>query len=242
MAGASSGQDDTRAGEATASPRSGSRTAPANGADGRRSGAADQAGQTSAGDRGSAGDYFKSAWPVFLAGLPALVTLVALTFDLFPALRPVTPPEVRRVQVSNAAVVERQRTQPDGEVVNVVFFDVEAVGYDADGIEVATLWIDEATRRRIEPDLQRHGILTTNTRTDRVVGWVDVPYPFALPPDSSGCLFVRVLLYVAPEEGEAEAIDRAPYLLDYADTTPFDPYDLGAGACAPVLGTATPSA
>ena len=129
---------------------------------------------------------------MFLVGLPALVTLVGLAFDLFPGLRPVTPPELRRVKIANAAVVERNRTLADGEEVNVIFFEAEAVGYDADKIAVATAWFDAETTRRIEDRLRVYGSLTTNTRTDRVVGWIDQSYPDELPEESSGCLFVRV--------------------------------------------------
>jgi hypothetical protein len=186
----------------------------------------------------------KGAWPVFLAGLPALVTLAALTFDLFPSLRPVVPPEVRRVEVTEAAVVERNRTLPDEEVT-VVFFAVEAVGYDADAITVATLWMDAATLERVEADLVPHGVLTTNTRTDRVVGWLDVPYPYELPASSSGCLFLRVLLYPTSGEGEGrdatEPPDRAPFLLAYADTEPFDPYYADDRSCAAVVSPSPPA-
>src|SRR5215218_6866338 len=83
----------------------------------------------------------EGAWPVFLGLLPALATLLSLIFVIRPSWRPVEPPQARGVEIKDVVLAERQRTLADGEEVTVVYYDVEAVGYDADKIVVATEWI-----------------------------------------------------------------------------------------------------
>ena len=165
-----------------------------------------------------------------IAVITGLLAILGLLFDLFPPLRPVEPPVVRRVEIASAAIVERRRTLPDDIVVDVVFFQVEAIGYDADKIRVSTLWIDARTQQRVG-DMQHHANWTTHTRTDRVVGWLEITYPARLPEGSSGCLFVRVLLYPAPDDDATPDSDRLSFILAYADTPPVDVFNSTGSAC-----------
>ena len=168
----------------------------------------------------------RNTWPVFVSGLPALLTLLALTFSLFPWLEPVPPPEVRSVTVSELFLGERDRDLGDGRVTNIVYFGVESVGYDAENIAVDWLVIDAATRQRLreQPTPERWGVIDIGTRSDRVVGEIDVAPPF----DHVGCVFVRVLLSPQVKGGGTPA---AGLLLDVADTAPFDPYDAANPDC-----------
>lgn len=184
--------------------------------------------------------FATQAWPLLLtviAGVTSLLTLLGLFYDRFPALRPVEPTEVRRVEVTNAAIVEHRSMLPDQVPVEVVFFQADAVGYDTDDITVATLWLDAATLQRAEPELQKHAEWTTFTRSDRIVGWLDVRYPVRRPEGSSGCLFVRVFLYPTPEDRATPSPDRLTQtaMLAYADTSPVDLYNLNGTACEGVL-------
>jgi hypothetical protein len=177
---------------------------------------------------------------------PLLAFVTLWLFALFPWLRPWTPPEERRVSIDNAVVAERRFTLPEsGEEVTVVTFDAEAVGYAADPITVATLWLDPTTGQRVEPNLLAHGNLVSSAMTNRSVGWLNVPYP-TLPADVQGCLVLRVLLLLAPEGDAdlssqpplAEPSDRMP-LLAYTDSAPFEPYE--DGSCATLASAATPT-
>jgi hypothetical protein len=179
----------------------------------------------------------------FLTPLLAFATLWLFAF--FPWLRPWTPPEERRVSIDNAVVAERRFTLPEsGEEVTVVTFDAEAVGYAADPISVATLWLDPVTGMRVEPTMLVHGNLVSSAMTNRSVGWLNVPYP-TLPADVQSCLVLRVLLLLAPEGDTdlsdqpalSEPSDRMP-LLAYTDSAPFEPYE--DGSCGALASAATP--
>src|SRR5215211_5787382 len=77
---------------------------------------------------------------------PFLAFLSVWLFALFPWLWPWSPAEERRVSISEATVAERRFVLPeDREEVTVVTFNAEAVGYAANNITVATLWIDPVT-------------------------------------------------------------------------------------------------
>lgn len=171
---------------------------------------------------------WKAAWPFFLSALPALVTLIALSLRLFPWLEPVPPPDVRSVTITDLAFAERNRELGDGVVANVVLFEVEAVGYNADdeGDDIAVDWLvfDAATRQRLaeQPDPERWGVIVFGTRSDRVVGEVVIPPP----ANHAGCVFVRLQLQpLALAAGAAATGEGAGLMLDVADTPPFDPYD-----------------
>ncbi len=176
---------------------------------------------------------------------PLLAFATVWVFAFFPWLRPWTPPEERRVSIANAVVAERRFTLPEsGEEVTVVTFDAEAVGYAANPITVATLWLDPVTGRRVEPTMLVHGNLVSSAMTNRSVGWLNIPYP-TLPADVQGCLVLRVLLLLAPdgetdlsrEAALAEPTERMP-LLAYTDSAPFEPYE--DGSCVALASTATP--
>lgn len=180
----------------------------------------------------------------FLTPLLAFVTL--WVFALFPWLRPWTPPEVRRVAIDNAVVAERRFTLPESnEEFTVVTFDAEAVGYAANPITVATLWLDPVTGTRVEPAMRIHGNLVSSAMTNRSVGWLNVPSP-TLPLDVQGCLVLRVLLLLAPpgeadpsrQSALAQPSEQRP-LLAYTDSAPLDVYE--DGACD-ALARATPAA
>jgi hypothetical protein len=175
----------------------------------------------------------------------ALLGFLALwLFALFPELRPWAPYEERRVSISDAKVAERRFTRPDdGEEVTVVTFTAEVVGYAADHITVATLWIDPLTDRRVAPTLEIHGDLVSTAEANQSIGWLHVPYP-TLPAGVQGCLVLRVLLLLAPEGG-LDVTDTAQMveptqdvpLLAYMDTAPFDPYEDGSCAALERMGT-----
>jgi hypothetical protein len=178
-----------------------------------------------------------------LASLLGFVTL--WLFALVPNLRPWTPPEARTVLISDAVVAERQFTLPDDrEEVTVVTFKADVTGYAANPIIVATLWLDPVTQRRGEPELTLHGNLVSSAISNQSVGWLDVPYP-TLPDGVQGCLVLRVLLLLAPEDGldltqdprMVEPTGNVP-LLAYTDTPPFEPYE--DGSCAILEGTTLP--
>ena len=108
-------------------------------------------------------------------GTALLGILPLWLFALFPELRPWAPPEERRVSISDAKVAERRFTLPDDrEEVTVVTFNAEVIGYAADHITVATLWIDPLTDRRVAPTLEIHGNLVSTAETNQSVGWLDV--------------------------------------------------------------------
>ena len=167
--------------------------------------------------------------PLFISGLPALLTLIALAFSLFPWLEPTPPPEVRSVTVTDLGLGERNKDLGDGRTANAIYFEVETVGYDAEDIAVDWLVLDASTRERLsEMDAPRRwGVIDIGTRSDRVVGEIDVPPP----SNHTGCVFVRVLLrpHVAAE-GTPE-LPATGLLLDVADTAPFDPFDPTNASC-----------
>jgi hypothetical protein len=188
------------------------------------------------------------SWPIlaFVAALVTpLVTFITLwLLALVPWLRPWEPLEERRVSISDARAAERRLTLPgDREEVTVVTFNAEAVGYAADPIAVATLWIDPMTGRRVHPTFEFHGYLVSTAKSNQSVGWLDVPYP-TLPDGAQGCLILRILLLLAPEDGLdatempdiVEPSQDMP-LLAYTDTAPFEPYEDGSCAALERLGT-----
>ncbi len=173
------------------------------------------------------------------AGPASIVAIITVwIFAIFPGLRPWEPPAEQKLTVSNAVVAERNLTLADREERTAIYFDIEAIGYDRQPVLVATLWLDAITGKRIEPEFVPHGVLESNTRTNRWVHWLNVEYP-DLPADSTGCLVLRVLLFLMPE-GEpvstgnlaSDALNQRAPLLAFADTEAFDPYAVGQGACA----------
>ena len=167
--------------------------------------------------------------PLFISGLPALLTLIALAFSLFPWLEPTPPPEVRSVTVTELILGERNKDLGDGRIANAIYFEVETVGYDAENIAVDWLVLDAMTRERLaEVDSPiRWGVIDIGTRSDRVVGEIEVP-----PPAShDGCVFVRVLLRPHVVAGETPEEPATGLLLDVADTAAFHPYDPTNASC-----------
>jgi hypothetical protein len=173
--------------------------------------------------------FLKGSWPALVAGVPALVTLVALMFSLFPWLEPAPPPEVRSVTITQLVLGERNKALDDGRVANSVFFEVETVGYDAEDIAVDWLVYDAVTQERLdEPENPvRWGVIDIGTRSDRVVGEIEVPPP----ADHVGCVFVRVFLTPFLRAGQTPETVDSRLLLDVADTDAFDPYDPTNNRC-----------
>ena len=171
----------------------------------------------------------RGSLPLLISGLPALLTLIALAFSLFPWLEPTPPPEVRSVTVTDLTLGERNKDLGDGRSANAIFFEVETVGYDAEDIAVDWLVLDALTRERL-PEVEtpvRWGVIDIGTRSDRVVGEIDVPPP----ANHTGCVFVRVLLRPhIVSEGTPE-MPATGLLLDVADTPPFDPFDPTNASC-----------
>ena len=190
--------------------------------------------------------YLAGSLSLIKAAPAALLGFITLWLcALFPNLRPWTPPEARTVSISDAVVAERQFTLPDDrEEVTVITFKADVTGYAANPITVATLWLDPVTQRRVEPELTLHGNLVSSAKSNQSVGWLDVPYP-TLPEGVQGCLILRVLLLLAPEEGldlaqpprMVEPTGDVP-LLAYTDTAPFEPYE--DGSCEALERMATP--
>jgi hypothetical protein len=172
----------------------------------------------------------RNSWPALVAGVPSLLTLVALAFSLFPWLEPIPPPTVRRVTITDLTLGERNTKLDDGRTANSIYFDVEIVGYDAEDIAVDWLVFNAATRERLREPAHpvRWGVIDLGTRSDRIVGEIHVPPP----ADFNGCVFVRVLLrpYTAPA-ATPTAFEASPLLLDIADTAPFDPFDAANPSC-----------
>jgi hypothetical protein len=189
------------------------------------------------------------SWPIvaFIAAVvtPLLTFLSLWLLALFPNLHPWTPPEARTVSISDAVVAERRLipSEERGEVT-VVTFKADVTGYAASPIAVATLWLDPVTQRRVEPELRVHGLLVSSAKSNQSVGWLDVPYPL-LRNGVQGCLILRVLLLLVPEEGldpahpprMVEPTGDVP-LLAYTDTPPFEPYE--DGSCSALEHFATP--
>lgn len=171
----------------------------------------------------------RGTWPLFVSGLPALLTLIALAFSLFPWLEPTPPPEVRSVTITDLALWERNKELDDGRTVHTVIFEVETVGYDAEDIAVDWLVIDAVTRERLAEHTTplRWGVIDIDTRSDRIVGEIEV----APPSNHVGCVFVRVVLQPHTVPGGTPVLAPARLMLDVADTAAFDPYDATNAAC-----------
>jgi hypothetical protein len=164
-------------------------------------------------------------WGLVKAVPPSILAFLSLwLFVFFPWLRPWEPPVERRIAISDLVLGERDKDLGDGRIANAIFFEVEALGYDADDVAVDWLTFDVQTRRRLEemPTSERWGIIDFDTRSDRVIGEIDVPPPV----DHPGCVFVRVLLRPVTASVNAAA------MLDAADTPAFDPSDAMNPACA----------
>jgi hypothetical protein len=158
-----------------------------------------------------------------------LVTLVALTFSLFPWLEPAPPPDVRSVTITQLVLGERNKDLGDGRIANSIYFEVETVGYDAENIAVDWLVYDAVTQERLDepPEPVRWGVIDIGTRSDRVVGAIEVPPP----ADHAGCVFVRVFLTPYQAAGQTPEPYDPRLLLDVADTAAFDPYDATNDRC-----------
>jgi hypothetical protein len=156
---------------------------------------------------------------------PTILTLATLIFLFFPELKRLTPPEVRGVSLSDVALGAQRPGAVQGSITNEVLFTVEAVGYEADE-EIGAAW-ERFDARSLEslddgkPTGWGHRF-NFETRNDRAVGRLYVPPPVTLP--STRCVFVRVSVFLAPV-GNDVATPGPDWLLDYADTRPFDPYD-----------------
>ena len=154
-------------------------------------------------------------WGLVKAIPPSILAFLSLwVFVFFPWLRPWEPPVERRISITDLVLGERDKDLGDGVVVNAIFFVVEAVGYDADDVAVEWLEYDVQTRQRLEemPTPEPWGVIDFDTRSDRVIGEIDVPPPENHP----GCVFVRVLLRPDRPNGDAA-------LLDAADSAAFHP-------------------
>ena len=205
--------------------------------------ASSNAGPDLAGSLSGALSLIKAVPGSILASVLGFITV--WLFALVPNLRPWTPAQERTVSISDAVVAERRFTLPDDrEEVTVVTFKADVTGYAANPITVATLWLDPVTQRRVEPELTLHGNLVSSAMSNRSIGWIDVPYP-TLPDGVQGCLVLRVLLLLAPENGldlthpprMVEPTGDVP-LLAYTDTAPFEPYE--DGSCATLERMSTP--
>jgi len=216
-----------------------------------------------------------AGWPAFLAAVPAVAVLIGITFQLFPWLGEPEFGNVRHVAftdmknpegVGTPEFVERTSSS-DGTPVSVVFFQVEATGYNVDDLAVASVWIDPESLRRVDSNLIPHGRLMEGRRADgelmpqsdadvdRMIGWIEVPDP--LGATDGGCLFLRVFIYdqgdgplpSTPDDNsmfswpfndddEWPWRDRPTLVLAYADTAQID-LKIFSGTRCPVPPTAT---
>lgn len=193
----------------------------------------------------------RKGWPDYLANVgsvlaklaPTLLTLATLYFLFFPKIEALAPPELRSVTLSNVEL--GRRVLDPGQVRTELLFTLEAVGYEANEIGAAWERFDAVTLESLD-----HGQPTGwgrrfnfETRNDRAVGRMVVPLPVVLP--STRCLFVRVMVFVAPQrQGDAASAQKGfstpepDWVLDYADTAPFDPYEPSNPDC-PSVGPPT---
>jgi hypothetical protein len=173
--------------------------------------------------------FLKGAWPLLLMGLPAWVTLLGLTFRLFPGLQPVASPPVHSVTVTDLGLAERDRDLGDGRVANAVVFGVETADYVAGDIAVDWLVLDAQTKRHLpeSPSPERWGVIDVDTESDRVMGEIII----APPADHPGCVLVRVFLQPAAALSAPGDERTGRLLLDVADTAAFDPIDPFNPAC-----------
>lgn len=191
-------------------------------------------------------------WTLIKAVPPSVLGFLSLWIFVFaPWLRPWEPPVERHISIADLVVGERDKIGEDGVVVNTVYVVIDAVGYDADDVDLFWLELDQQGQYRLDEtsDAQLAQTLDFNTRTDRALGEIDVP----VPVDHPGCIFVRVMLRVRPPDDRStsrldaagDAIGdgmrwlldlsvpepREPALLDVADTAPFDPNDPSNNGC-----------
>lgn len=156
-------------------------------------------------------------WGLVSAVPPSILAFLSLwVFVFVPWLRPWEPPVERRISITDVVLGERDKDLGDDVFVNVIVFVVEAFGYDGDDVTVEWLEYDLQTRQRLRelPTPEHWGEIDFNTRSDRVIGEIDVPPP----EDHAGCVFVRVRLRPYTTTGDAEA------LLAAADSAAFDPF------------------
>jgi len=161
-------------------------------------------------------DLFTWLWDLVKAVPPSILAFLSLwVFVFFPWLRPWEPPVERRISITDLVLGERDKDLGDDRLVNVIVFVVEAFGYDADDVRVDWLEYDVQTRQRLAemPTPEPWGVIDFDTRSDRVIGEIDVPPP----EDHAGCVFVRVRLRPDTSNGDTAA------LLDAADSAAFDP-------------------
>jgi hypothetical protein len=169
-------------------------------------------------------NLFTGLWGLVNAVPLSILAFAALwVFVFFPWLRPWEPPVERRVSITDLVLGERDKDLGDDRLVDVIYFVVKAFGYDADDIAVEWLEYDVQTRQRLAemPTPQYWGVIDFDTRSDRVIGEINVPPP----EDHPGCVFVRVFLWPDRANGDSA-------LLDAADTAAFDPLDSANPACA----------
>lgn len=182
----------------------------------------------------------------FVAGVPFFATLTGILLTLVNVLfilRPEWKPEVtqvREVTVTDLKVAERGRVGEDGVRGNTIFYDISAIGYDADDITVAWLALDAETLLRSAERPTGASTVKFDTGTDRIAGQINVP----IPADPVGCIVVRVFaLPVNSFESDGEPVPEGQWLLyDVADTPAFDPLDPTNPRCPTVATMATPPA
>ncbi len=187
-------------------------------------------GRAGASARQALANVFGWIWGLFQAVPTAILAFLSLwIFVFFPWLRPWEPPVERRISINELALAERDKDLGDGRLVNAVYFVVEAYGYDGDPVSVDWLLYDVQTRQRLA-EMQvprRWGVIDFSTRSDAVMGEIEVPPPENHP----GCVFVRIFLHPNSPNANTAAI------LDAADTAAFDPID----ATNPQCPDATPA-
>jgi hypothetical protein len=148
--------------------------------------------------------------------LTAILTFVGITFDLFPALKPETPPTELAVAVDDVELEERVMTESGAHRL-IVSYGITFTGYKEDRIHIEWAAFDSQTlaRVRLAPSVLLSSrnlgngtvgdYLTGRAETDRGRGRIE----FAAPVEG-GCIFVRVYVY-----------DIQFNRLDYGDTPPF---------------------
>jgi hypothetical protein len=164
-----------------------------------------------------------------LTGRPALVTVIGLTFRLFPGLQPAASPPLRSVTITDLGLAERDRDLGDGRVANAVVFAVETAGSVADDIAVDWLVLDAQTKRHLpdSPSPERWGMIKIDIEDDRAISeFVIIPIA-----DCPARAMVRVFLQSAASLSAAADESTGRLLLDVADTAAFDPIDHFNQAC-----------
>ena len=147
--------------------------------------------------------------------LTAILTFVGITFDLFPALKPETPPTEQAVAVDDVELEERVTTESSAHRL-IVSYGITFTGYKEDRIHIEWAAFDSQSLARVRlapsvppssrpPGNVTAGDVEAGAETDRGLGQIE----FAAPVEG-GCIFVRVYAY-----------DTQFNRLDYGDTPPF---------------------